>query len=171
MRTAKVTVVPYDSAWKSDFEAIKQEIVSAIGDLIVGIEHVGSTSVEGMSAKPCIDLDVIIRDDSVFDAVVSGLETIGYIHEGDLGIKDREAFKYTSKPHLRTHHLYVCPQDSEELHRHLTFRDYLRAHPEAIKRYSEAKVTAARRFPNDIDQYIACKSPCIEQLYELCGLK
>lgn len=171
MRTAKVTVVPYDSAWKSDFEAIKQEIVSAIGDLIVGIEHVGSTSVEGMSAKPCIDLDVIIRDYSVFDAVVSGLETIGYIHEGDLGIKDREAFKYTSKPHLRTHHLYVCPQDSEELHRHLTFRDYLRAHPEAIKRYSEAKVTAAQRFPNDVDQYIACKSPCIEQLYELCGLK
>lgn len=171
MRTEKVIVVPYDEAWNSAFEEIKQEIEYAIGDLIVGMEHVGSTSVEGMSAKPCIDIDVIIKDYATFDAVVSKLEMIGYIHEGNLGIKDREAFRYTGKPHLQEHHLYVCPQDSEELHRHMTFRDFLRNHPEAAKKYSLRKEKAAQLFPDDIDQYIAYKSPCIEELYKMCGLK
>ena len=171
MRTTKVTVVPYDKAWQSDFEAIKREIEAAVADLIVGIEHVGSTSVAGMSAKPCIDLDVIIRDYTVFPAVVEKLKSIGYIHEGDLGIKGREAFRYSNKPHLQTHHLYVCPQDSAELHRHITFRDFLKSHPDAVKKYSAVKETAARLFPDDIDGYIAYKSPCIEELYGLCGLK
>ena len=170
MQTAKVVVLPYDKAWKTAFEAIKQEIEAVIGDWIVGIEHVGSTSVEGLSAKPCIDLDVIIRDYSVFDAVVRRLGTIGYIHEGDLGIRDREAFTYRDKPHLQTHHLYVCPQYSEELHRHLAFRDFLRSSPEAVEKYSQVKETAARLFPEDIAQYMAYKSPCIEELYRLCGL-
>ena len=164
-------VLPYDKAWKSAFEAIKQEIESAIGDLILGIEHVGSTSVEGMSAKPCIDIDVIIKDYSVFDKVIGKLESIGYTHEGDLGIKDREAFKYTNKPHLMKHHLYVCPQISEELRRHITFRNFLRDNTDAVKKYSQVKETAAKLFPNDIDKYIEYKSPCIEELYALCGLK
>ena len=110
MRTKNVIVLPYDRTWNSSFEEIKREIESAIGDLILGIEHIGSTAVEGMSAKPCIDIDVIIKDYTIFDTVVRKLETIGYIHEGNLGIKDREAFKYLNKPHLQTHHLYVCPQ-------------------------------------------------------------
>ena len=125
MRTGKVVVMPYDAAWSSAFEKIKGEIEEAIGNLIIGIEHVGSTSVEGMSAKPCIDIDVIIKNHSAFAAVVEGLKAIGYIHEGDLGIKDREAFKYRDKPHLMMHHLYVCPKYSEELRRHITFRDFL----------------------------------------------
>ena len=171
MKTAKVIVLPYDMAWKTAFEEIKKELEDAIGDLIIGIEHVGSTAVEGLSAKPCIDIDVIIRDYSIFDAVVCKLKTIGYIHEGDLGIKDREAFKYSDKPHLLNHHLYVCPQDSEELHRHITFRDFLRSNPEAVKKYSLSKETAAQLFPDSIDQYIEYKSPCIEELYKMCGLK
>ena len=171
MKTARVTVVPYDEAWKDEFEKIKQEIEGALDGLIIGIEHVGSTSVEGMSAKPCIDIDVIIPDYAVFDAVVAGLRTIGYIHEGDLGIKGREAFKYTNKPHLNTHHLYVCPQDSAELHRHITFRDFLRSNPEAVQQYSRVKESAARLFPDDIESYIAYKSPCIAALYQLCGLQ
>ena len=171
MKTKKVIVLPYDAAWESAFEAIKAEIQTALGDLMLGIEHVGSTSVKGMSAKPCIDIDVVIRDYSVFDAVVQKLDAIGYIHEGDLGIKDREAFKYANKPHLMTHHLYVCPRDSEELHRHIAFRDFLRKNPEAVKKYSRVKETAAKLFPDSIDQYIEYKSPCIEELYKECGLK
>ena len=58
MRTAKVIVLPYDAAWKTAFEAIKGQLESAVGGLVIGIEHVGSTSVEGLSAKPCIDIDV-----------------------------------------------------------------------------------------------------------------
>ena len=171
MQTAKVIVTPYNEAWKSDFEAIKHELTAALGDRIIGVEHVGSTSVEGLSAKPCIDIDIIIRDYSMLKAVVDGLASIGYIHEGDLGIKGREAFKYSDKPHLQKHHLYVCPQDSEELHRHVVFRDFLRNHPEAVKKYSQVKEEAASLFPNDIDQYMKYKSPCIEELYQRCGLK
>ena len=171
MRTKKVVVLPYDRIWKSDFEEIKREIEGAIGDLMIGIEHVGSTSVEGMSAKPIIDIDVIIQDYAVFDAVVRRLEAIGYVHEGNLGIKDREAFKYSNKPHLQQHHLYVCPQQSEELHRHIAFRDFLTKNPEAVKKYSAVKEKAAQLFPDNIEKYIEYKSPCIEELYRLCGLK
>ena len=170
MRTAKVMILPYDGAWKTAFEAIKGEIESVVGGLVIGIEHVGSTSVEGLSAKPCIDIDVVIEDYGVFEEVVRRLAEIGYIHEGDLGIPDREAFCYSDKPHLMTHHLYVCPWNSRELHRHITFRDYLRSHPEAVKQYGAVKEEAARLFPDDIEGYIAQKTPYIEELYCRCGL-
>ena len=170
-KIAEAVVLPYNVQWKDDFEKIKSEIINAIGDLIIDVEHVGSTSVEGMSAKPCIDIDVIIKDYSAFDIIVSRLEMIGYIYEGNLGIKDREAFKYFNKPHFRTHHLYVCPQKSEELYRHITFRDFLRSNVDAVKKYSYVKETAARLFPHDIEKYMEYKSPCIEELYTLCGLE
>ena len=162
---ARVVVLPYNVQWKDDFEKIKSEIINAIGDLIIGVEHVGSTSVEGMSAKPCIDIDVIIKDYSNFDIIVSKLEVIGYIYEGNLGIEDREAFKYFNKPHLRTHHLYVCPQKSEELYRHITFRDFLRNNADAVKKYSYVKETAARLFPNDIEKYICFLLCCKENIF------
>lgn len=84
MENTRVIVLPYVAKWKTDFENIRKEIEDAVGDLIIGIEHVGSTSVEGLSAKPCIDIDVVIKDYSVFHVIVSRLETIGYIHEGGL---------------------------------------------------------------------------------------
>ena len=171
MQTKRVVVVPYDETWTSAFEEIKNEIKYAVGDLIIGIEHVGSTSVVGLSAKPIIDIDIIIQDYSIFDAVVNRLNSIGYIHEGNLGIEDREAFKYLDKPHLQRHHLYVCPQCSEELFRHITFRDFLRSNPEAVKRYSTVKEKAAQLFPDEMDKYVEYKSPCIEELYKMCGLK
>ena len=171
MRTKKVIVLPYDAAWKSAFEDIKREIQYALADLIIGIEHVGSTSVEGLSAKPCIDIDIIIQDYTSFDKIVKKLANIGYVHEGNLGIENREAFRYSNKPHLMTHHLYVCPQNSKELHRHIAFRDFLRNNPEAARQYGQIKETAAQLFPDDIDQYMAYKSPCIAELYKKCGLE
>ena len=171
MQTKRVVVLPYDEKWKFAFEEIKNEIDAALGNRILGIEHIGSTSVEGLSAKACIDIDVIIKDYGVFDAVVRKLEAIGYIHEGNLGIKDREAFKYSNKPHLQKHHLYVCPQHSEELHRHITFRDFLKSNPSAAEKYGRVKEKAAQLFPDDIDKYIEYKSPCVEELYKMCGLK
>ena len=170
MQTGKVVVLPYDKAWKSDFEEIKKEITDVLGDLLTGIEHIGSTSVEGMAAKPCIDIDAVIRDYSVFDSVVNRLKTIGYIHEGNLGINEREAFKYSGKTHLRTHHLYVCPEYSTELHRHITFRNFLRNNPAAAAKYSSVKLKAAQLFPENIDKYIEYKSSCIAELYAMCGL-
>ena len=170
MRTATVIVLPYDEAWKTEFEKIKVEIELAVGDLLLGIEHVGSTSVEGLAAKPCIDIDVIIKDYSFFSTVVARLADIGYIHEGDLGIKDREAFKYSDKPHLQKHHLYVCPEYSRELFRHIAFRDFLRKNPDAMEEYARVKCEGARLFPNDIDKYIEHKSPCIERIYKMCDI-
>ena len=170
MKTPRVTVLPYDKAWKTAFDAIKTEVEVALGGLAIAVEHVGSTAVEGMSAKPCIDLDVVIADYGVLSEAVARLATIGYVHEGNLGIEGREAFDYKDKPHLYKHHLYVCPRDSRELHRHVVFRDYLRAHPEAAARYSAVKEEAARLYPHDIDGYMAHKAGIIAQLYEACGL-
>ncbi len=165
-----VIVEPYNEIWKADFAAIRDELESVLKDLVLRIEHVGSTSVEGLSAKPVIDIDVVIQDRSVLPDVISALQMIGYSHEGDLGIPGREAFKYEGKEHLRKHHLYVCSQDSEELRRHIAFRDYLRSNPDAVKEYSRIKEEGALLYPWDIDKYIEHKSPFIEMIYKRIGL-
>jgi GrpB-like predicted nucleotidyltransferase (UPF0157 family) len=170
MVTKHIVVLPYDKQWKQDFLMIKDELTAALGELAIGIEHVGSTSVEGLSAKPIIDIDVVIKDYTVFEEVVSALGSIGYRHEGDLGIAGREAFKYDGKDHLRKHHLYVCPEASPELKRHIAFRDYLRTHPDAVREYSRIKEEGARLYPYDIDRYIEHKSPFIEKIYAMMEL-
>lgn len=166
MRTEHVVVLPYDKKWEQDFEKIKMEISEVIGSFAIAIEHVGSTSVEGLPAKPIIDIDVVVKSGEV-ERAIRALENIGYIHEGNLGIEGREAFTYEGKEHLQTHHLYVCPEDSPELKRHLAFRDYLRGHKDARVKYGNAKLEAANLYPNDIDRYIEYKSPIIEEIYSV----
>lgn len=170
MITKHVVVLPYDEHWARDFCEIKSEIQEALDQLALAIEHVGSTSVHGLSAKPIIDIDVVIKDYSMLDAVISALERIDYHHEGNLGIAGREAFKYEGKTHLRKHHLYVCPQDSEELKRHIAFREYLRSHPEAVREYSRIKEEGAALYPFDIEKYIEHKSPFVEKIYSEIGI-
>ena len=145
MVTKRVVVLPYDEQWEQAFVHIKDEIQGAFGSLALSIEHVGSTSVRGLSAKPIIDIDVVIKDYSVFDAVVHALEEIGYHHEGDLGITAREAFTYSGKEHLQKHHLYVCPQDSAELRRHIAFRNICPSIRKRCVNTAESK-KKARRF-------------------------
>ena len=171
MAAKHVLVLPYDEAWEKAFTEIEAELRDALGGLALRIEHVGSTSVRGLAAKPIIDIDVVIEGDSAFEAVVAALGKIGYTHEGDLGIPGREAFKYDGKEHLQKHHLYVCAQDSAELKRHIAFRDYLRTHPEAVREYSRVKEEGAALYPYDIDAYIAHKSPFIERIYAEIGLR
>lgn len=166
MAARKIEVLPYDPAWSEAFEDIKAELSNALGRLSLRIEHVGSTSVKGLSAKPVIDIDVVIADRSVLGEVIKALGSIGYYHEGDLGITGREAFGYEGKEHLMQHHLYVCAEGSHELKRHLAFRDWLRSHPEDVREYSRIKEEGARLFPNDIDGYIRHKSPFIERIYK-----
>ncbi len=170
MRTSYVTVIPYSDQWERDFLKIKDEIKSALGELAESIEHVGSTSVWGLSAKPVIDIDVVISDSSVLSDVIAALGRIGYQHEGDLGITGREAFRYDGKDHLQKHHLYVCPEDSPELGRHIAFRDYLRSHPEAAAEYSRIKEEGAALYPEDIDRYIEYKTPFIKKIYREIGV-
>ncbi len=166
----RVVVVPYNEQWKDDFDNIKQYLLTEIKEIIIGIEHIGSTSVEGLSAKPIIDIDIVIKDYSVFDTLVESLASLGYIHEGNLGIKDREAFDYVGKITLPKHHLYVCPEFSEELHRHIAFRDYLRNNTDAMLKYSKVKEEGAKLYPDRIDDYITHKSPCIEEIYKAINL-
>jgi len=166
----KVIVEPYNPNWKLEFEKIKQELDEALKNNIISIEHVGSTSIEGLAAKPVIDIDIVMKDYNSFETVKNILESIGYIHEGDLGVKERHAFKYSDKPHLMKHHLYVCPEYSEELKRHITFRDYLRSHPEDRDWYGSVKTLAAKYYPEDIDSYMKAKNPCVREIFGKCGL-
>ena len=170
MVTKHVVVLPYDEQWKQDFLRIKAELTNDLGQLTIGIEHVGSTSVRGLSAKPIIDIDVVMIDYTVWEDVASALGKIGYQHEGNLGIVGREAFRYDGKEHLKKPHLYVCPKDSPELKRHIAFRDYLRTHPDAVREYSHIKEEAAKQYPNDIERYIEHKSPFIEKIYAEIGI-
>ena len=136
-------IVNYDSKWPEIFLKIKAELQKAI-TVTSDIQHVGSTSIPGMKAKPIIDIDVGLDNWSDFEAVKRALAEIGYNHEGDRGITGREAFCRNGKVFneiLDTidHHLYVCSVDNEEYKRHILFRDYLRNHTEARDRYNQIK--------------------------------
>lgn len=168
MKTKHVIVEDYNPEWKNEFERIKNELLIVLSGKINSIEHVGSTSVEGLAAKPIIDIDVVI--DKNFEEVKKELKSIGYIYEGDLGISGREAFGYENKSHLMTHHLYVCNKDNEELYRHIVFRDYLRQHKEDIDKYSSIKKEMALKYPEDIDSYIEGKQSVILDIYKKCSL-
>ena len=169
MRTKRVVVEKWNPQWKYEYE----KIVASLGkDIIynsIKIEHVGSTSVEGLSAKPVIDLDIVIENDK-FEIIKRLLNDKGYKHEGDLGIEGREAFSYSGKEELMTHHLYVCPKDSKELFKHITFRDFLKNNPALASEYSKVKEQAAVLYPDDIDKYMEFKSEIIEKIYKRCGL-
>ena len=166
----KVIVSPWQPEWQTCFNQLRDGILSQLEGLVVAIEHVGSTSVPGLAAKPILDVDVVIPNRDVFGQVKAKLEEIGYFHRGNLGVSGREAFGYTEKPGLMRHHLYVLVQDSEELKRHLGFRDWLRAHPEDAEEYARVKIDAAERYPDDIDAYIEAKSDFILQTYQKAGL-
>ena len=169
MRTKNVVVEKWNPKWKDEFERI---VVSLGKDIIynsIKIEHVGSTSVEGLSAKPIIDLDIVIENDK-FEIIKRLLNDKGYKHEGDLGIEGREAFSYSGKEELMTHHLYVCPKDSKELFKHITFRDFLKNNPALASEYSKVKEQAAVLYPDDIDKYMEFKAEIIEKIYKKCGL-
>ena len=167
MRT--ISVVPYNPSWKDEFERIKHEVLIGLQDTFIAIEHVGSTSVSGLRAKPIIDIDIVV-DGEMFDDVKERLEIIGYFHIGNLGIVGREAFKYENKSHLMEHHLYVCDKNSDELKRHITLRDFLRKNEDYRIKYGEIKQEMANSFPHDIDAYINGKQAIILEIYEKCGL-
>lgn len=167
----QIIVEPYNPKWAEEFEKIKSEILPLISDSIISFEHVGSTSVAGLWAKPIIDIDVII-DDGMLPVIIEKLAAIGYYHRGDLGITGREAFGYNDeeKAHLMKHHLYVCHKDSPELRRHLALRDFLRKNPEYCEKYSKVKIEMAKKYPYDIDSYIKGKGSVVMEIYKLCGI-
>ena len=169
----KIIVLPHDSGWAGEFDKIRAELEAALavpGVALLGIEHVGSTSVEGLYAKPIIDIDIVVAKGN-FSAASEALAAIAYTHQGDLGIPSREAFKYEGKEHLMRHNLYVCEEDSPELRRHLTLRNHLRENAEDRERYSAIKLEMAARYPYDIDSYLEGKGPVILEIYDKYGVR
>ena len=166
-----IVVVPYDESWPYEYAKIKNEILPAVEDAIIIIEHVGSTSVKGLYAKPIIDINIVIENRDILPDIIQRLAQIAYTHEGDLGITGREAFKYKDKAHLMKHHLYVCAEDCAEHKRQVAFRNYLRNNPADCEAYSNIKIKMAKKYPHDIDSYIKGKEPVIMDIYRKCGIE
>ena len=161
-----VAVEDFNPEWAVWFSHLSSYFTDKLGPQIIRIEHVGSTSVPGMVAKPIIDLDIVINM-SDFELIKSKLEVLGYVHQGDLGIPEREAFALTNlklKEDLPPHHLYVCDIKSRELQRHIVFRDYLRSHPDDAAKYSEIKVQLVKKHSGDRTQYIDGKDHLVKEL-------
>lgn len=163
-----IQVVDYDPDWPQTFQRLKEYVWPSVCDVSLGIEHVGSTSVPGMAAKPVIDMDIIVAERNVVPLLTSRLAELGYEHRGDLGIQDRESFSAPDgKP---AHHLYVCVQNSLALQNHLAFRDCLRKQPFDVLAYSALKKKLAELFPNDRDQYLKGKTWFIVSRLKKYGL-
>lgn len=150
-----ISVDPYDHSWARSYQLIRKRVRGAFGDIALAIEHVGSTAVPGLAAKPIIDVDVLVARGRLREAIRL-LDEIGYQHEGDLGIPGREAFR--SRDPSPAHHLYVCIAGTPEWERHLRFRDELRADPSLAAAYAELKRTLAARHAGDRDAYTVAKS-------------
>jgi len=134
-----VEVVPYNPEWKTWFDELKAEVWPHVADVALDMIHVGSTSIPGMSAKPIIDIDIIIKSPKDLPEITARLAKIGYYHVGDLGITGREAFNLDGGPKY-PHNLYVCPSESEALRNHLLFKKHLSENPESFKRYKDLKL-------------------------------
>ena len=157
--TRRIQVVDYDPNWPIVFSRLRDRIWPCLRDVAISIEHVGSTSVPGLCAKPVVDLDVVIRSRGDLGDAVSRLGTFGYAHAGNLGIEDRDAFSAPSgEP---AHHLYVCPAGSVALRNHLTLRDHLRDHARETAAYAALKKRLAEEFPDNIDRYVEGKTEFI----------
>jgi GrpB-like predicted nucleotidyltransferase (UPF0157 family) len=140
-------VVPYDPEWPRRFAEIRGLIQRTIPGKFYAVEQVGSTSVPGMTAKPIIDIDVVVREGQ-FDNVRRRLEGLGYEYEGEKGVPGRESFRLRDaglRSALAEHHLYVLEAGAEELKRHRAFRDYLIAHLDEAQRLSAHKLEIADR--------------------------
>jgi GrpB-like predicted nucleotidyltransferase (UPF0157 family) len=164
---APPVVVDYDPSWPARFEAIRDRIAPVLGPLAVSIEHVGSTSVPGLAAKPVIDIDVVVADASAIPAAIDVLTGLGYEHLGELAVRGREAFR--RPPGSEKHNLYVCPAGGEGLRNHLALRKHLRAHPEAVEAYGALKRRLAAEVP-DIDAYVVAKTDLIVSFLRAEGL-
>ncbi len=152
----------YSPNWPHFFNDIKREIENALYGIEYNIEHIGSTSVPYLDAKPIIDIDIIYSTQADFLRIKAGLEKAGYYHNGDQGIKDREVFKRDGQSVNEIldsvkHHLYVCPVNSQALERHLLSRDYLKKNNWARLEYQQMKYELAEKANQNRKRYAELK--------------
>lgn len=153
----------YNPGWPDQFEMIKSILLTKLSGIVFRIEHVGSTSIKDLSAKPKIDIDIVIPKGISLDLINEKLAELGYTHEGDLGCEGREAYNRKNKTNYNfildtiTHNLYACPEDNLELERQILFRDYLRDNAEARLAYEKLKQDIAERSGQDVKKYVMAK--------------
>ena len=149
----------YDPAWPDVFSQLATRVLAALGSLAVAVEHIGSTAVPGLAAKPIIDLDVVLASSADLPEATRLLARVGYAHEGDLGIAGREAFRSPLAEPL--HHLYVLTTEPKELRRHVAFRDTLRASEDLRSKYAALKRALAEAHQDDRSAYTKAKAAFI----------
>ena len=155
-------VVDHDERWARDFQSIRDRLWPVVAAAALAVEHVGSTAVPGLAAKPVIDVDVVVADAGRVAPVVAALASIGSAHRGDLGVPGREAFSMV--PGLPPHHLYVVVLGSEPYRDHVDLRDHLRAHPGAAARYAAEKRRLSPLLVTDREAYVRGKAWLVTEL-------
>ena len=167
--TTPIIIEEYDPHWPERFNAVRSRLAPVIGKFAAAIEHVGSTAVPGLAAKPIIDIDILLKSAKDLPRVIAKLKTVGYEHQGTLGVPGRDVFK--APTHDIYHHLYVCSTDSPEFFRHIAFRDYLRKHPKDAEDYARLKRCLAGKFSIDRDAYTQAKTDFIQEILRRADLE
>jgi GrpB-like predicted nucleotidyltransferase (UPF0157 family) len=166
-----VVLVGYDETWPAKFAALRVVYSHALGDIALAIEHVGSTSVPGLVAKPVIDIDIVIESEAALAGVVATLSRLGYRHNGCQGVAGREVFKRDNQLDVPrdgsgrswpAHNLYVCARGATELRRHIVFRDWLRSDAANATAYAALKRQLADALGHDRDLYSEAKTDFVE---------
>jgi GrpB-like predicted nucleotidyltransferase (UPF0157 family) len=157
-----IHVVPYSDLWPREFERVAAVLRAAlVGTPGARVEHVGSTSVPGLAAKPIIDIDVVVAAHQMLPAI-HALERLGYAHDGDLGLDGREAFDAPDDDPPR--HVYVCLEGTLHVRNHLAVRDILRRRPDLRDSYAAVKLALTDDPDMDIDTYTAGKSAVLQEV-------
>ena len=169
-----VRITPYDPAWPDLFAAEAERLRGALDpDLILGIEHFGSTAVPGLAAKPIIDILIAVTSLArAKTTMVKPITALGYLYWSENPKPDRMFFVKGMPPYgkQRTHHVHITEPGGEMWQRRLPFRDYLRANPDEARRYEALKYNLAARFPMDRDGYSDAKTEYVEEVYQKIGL-
>jgi GrpB-like predicted nucleotidyltransferase (UPF0157 family) len=161
--TARVVVVDHDPAWSARFAAAAAALVTLVPTGLVAVEHVGSTAVPGLAAKPIIDVLLLLDDVTRLDALEAAFGARGFVAKGEFGIPGRRYFS-RGPDHARTEHVHAFSAGAPEAQRHRDLRDYLIAHPAAARRYGETKRRLARAHPEDIHAYMDGKHGLVREL-------
>lgn len=164
-----IIVCAYDPTWPALFAHLAAPIRHQLANYTaIAIEHVGSTSVPGLAAKPVIDMDIVVQHAGDIPGIIAALAPLGYRHQGDLGIAGRAAF--TRPANSPAHNLYLGLASAPSIRNHLLLRDYLRQHPQAVLAYGQLKLQLASQYGDDIDAYVAGKSQFIADILTLQGM-
>jgi GrpB-like predicted nucleotidyltransferase (UPF0157 family) len=154
-----IVIVPYDPAWPAMFEEEKSRILEVCGEWLVAVEHMGSTSVPGLAAKPIIDIMPGLRrlEDGIH--CIKPMQSLGYHYMGEFGVPGR---MYFTRGTPRTYNVHMFLFGDPEWQRNLRFRDYLRAHPQAAAEYEALKKILADRHRDEREAYTHAKTQFIQ---------